>query len=79
MDIFVIGGDINDNCDGWDAQRTANHFISMPDEADDDNDDDDAAAAVAERRKQGVLPAFALLVPPNEIRHFCWHCQLMRD
>lgn len=47
MDIFVFGGDINDNCDCWGAQRTANHFISKPDEAGeageaDEADDDDA-------------------------------------
>jgi len=31
MDIFVFGGDINDNCDCSGAKRTANHFISNAD------------------------------------------------
>lgn len=53
MDIFVFGGDINDNCDCWGAQRTANHFISKPDEADEADDDDDASSG--EKGREGEV------------------------
>lgn len=55
MDIFVFGGDINDNCDCRGAQRTANHFISKPDEATeaDEADDDDDASSGEEGRDGG--------------------------